>query len=75
MLPVAGATLLPVMSLPHQHTNWFATGVGNTEVSAADLRIPGKGKKISNAELQAMLKDRMKDWGKFAQRSMEAVML
>ena len=63
------------VSLPHQHMSWFATRVENTEVSAADLRIPGKGKKISNAELKAMLKDRMKDWGKFAQRSMEAVML
>jgi len=63
------------VSLPHQHVTWFATKVSATPVTAAQLRMPGKGKKVTNASLRETLKGRMKDWGKYAQRNLEAVSL
>jgi GLPGLI family protein len=63
------------VSLPHQHVTWFATKVSAAPVTAAQLRVPSKGKKVTNASLKEQLKERMKDWGKYAQRNLEAVTL
>ncbi len=63
------------VSLPHQHVTWFATTVSATPVTAGQLKVPSKGKKVSIALLKDQLKERMKDWGKYAQRNLEAVML
>ena len=63
------------ISLPHQHVTWFATKVSAQPVTATQLKIPVKGKKVTNATLKESLKERMKDWGKYMQRNLEAVML
>jgi GLPGLI family protein len=63
------------VSMPHQHVTWFATKVSATAVTAAQLKIPSKGKKVTNTSLKEQLKERMKDWGKYAQRNLEAVTL
>ena len=63
------------VSLPHQHVTWFATKVSAISVTTAQLKIPTKGKKVTNTSLQDVLKERMKDWGKYKQRNLEAVML
>jgi len=63
------------VSLPHQHVTWFATKVSAAPVTAAQLKVPAKGKKVTNTSLKEQLKERMKDWGKYAQKNLEAVML
>ncbi|MEP6727406.1 MAG: GLPGLI family protein [Bacteroidota bacterium] len=63
------------VSLPHQHVTWFATKVAATPVTAAQLKLPSKGKKVTNESLKESLKERMKDWGKYKQRNLEAVLL
>ncbi len=63
------------ISLPHQHVTWFATKVSAQPVTMAQLKIPVKGKKVTNTTLKESLKERMKDWGKYMQRNLEAVML
>ena len=63
------------VSLPHQHVTWFATKVTATPVTTSQLKAPTKGKKVNFTSLKATLKERMKDWGKYAQRNLEAVTL
>jgi GLPGLI family protein len=63
------------VSLPHQHITWFATKVAATPVTALQLKAPSKGKKVTVCSLKESLQDRMKDWGKYKQRNLEAVML
>lgn len=63
------------VSMPHQHVTWFATKVSAQPVTAAVMKVPSKGKKVTNTSLKEQLKERMKDWGKYAQRNLEAVML
>ncbi|MEP7277223.1 MAG: GLPGLI family protein [Bacteroidota bacterium] len=64
------------VSLPHQHVTWFATKVSAAPVTTSQLKIPSKGKKVTNASLNEQLKEeRMKDWGLYAQRNLEAVTL
>ncbi|GAC1431020.1 MAG: hypothetical protein NVSMB7_07180 [Chitinophagaceae bacterium] len=63
------------VSLPHQHVTWFATKVSASPVSASQLKVPTKGKKVTSTSLKEQLKERMKDWGQYAQRNLEAVML
>jgi len=63
------------VSLPHQHVTWFATKVSAAPVTASQLKEPVKGKKVTNSTLKQSLKERMKDWGKYAQKNLEAVML
>jgi len=63
------------ISLPHQHVTWFATKVSAKPLTAAELKIPTRGKKVTNASLRESLNDVMKDWGKYKQRNLEAVIL
>jgi len=63
------------VSLPHQHVTWFATKVSARPVTAAELKVPSKGKKVTNTTMKESLKEVMKDWGKYKQRNLEAVML
>ncbi|MEO5685420.1 MAG: GLPGLI family protein [Chitinophagaceae bacterium] len=63
------------VSLPHQHVTWFATKVAARPVTASELKEPSKGKKVTTASMIESLKDVMKDWGKYKQRNLEAVML
>jgi GLPGLI family protein len=63
------------VSLPHQHVTWFATKVSAKPVTPAELKIPTRGKKVTNTSLRESLTDVMKDWGKYKQRNLEAVVL
>ena len=63
------------ISMPHQHVTWFATKVSATPVTASQLKVPVKGKKVTNKTLVDNLKDVMKDWGKQKQRNLEAIVL
>lgn len=63
------------ISIPHEHTTWFATKVYAESITEKDLSGPVKGKKITNAALLTLLKDKMKDWGKWATKNIQAVML
>jgi len=63
------------VSLPHQHVTWFATKVAARPLTAAELKTPTRGKKVTNASLRESLNDVMKDWGKYKQRNLEAVIL
>ncbi|MFT3934633.1 MAG: GLPGLI family protein [Chitinophagaceae bacterium] len=63
------------VSLPHQHLTWFATKVSAIDVSAAQLKAPTKGKKVTMKSIQDILKERLKYWGKEKQQNLEALML
>jgi GLPGLI family protein len=63
------------VAMPHQHVTWFATKV--EAVSVADMQItpPQKGKKTNDAELKTTVSNALKDWGKYAQRMLQAILL
>ncbi len=63
------------VAIPHEHITWFATKVYSEAISPTALVAPAKGKKLTNAALLAKLKDGLKDWGKWANRYIKAVML
>jgi GLPGLI family protein len=63
------------ISIPHEHLSWFATKVYTDVISEKELIPPAKGKKVTNITLLALLKDRMKDWGRWATKNIQAVML
>ncbi|MBS1566928.1 MAG: GLPGLI family protein, partial [Bacteroidetes bacterium] len=56
------------LALPHEHISWFASYLQATAVSDGDMKTPAKGKKISRKDLQDLLKERMKGWGKSGRR-------
>lgn len=61
--------------IPHEHVSWFATKVYTENITDKDLAIPARGTKVTNAALLALLRDRMKGWGRFAAKNILAVML
>ena len=63
------------LAVPRLYTTWFATKVELMDPKAADFIIPSKGKKISEQNLQTVLKRSLKDWGKQGQRNIWWVML
>ena len=63
------------LAIPHEHITWFATKVYTEQIPEASLKAPAKGKKISNKDLLNTLQDRMKDWGKWAQRYIIQIMI
>lgn len=63
------------ISIPHEHLSWFATKVYADVVNEKDFVVPTKGKKITNSALLILLKDRMKNWGKWGDKYKQAIML
>ena len=63
------------VALPHQHVTWFATKVEAVNVTDAQLAPPQKGKKTDNAGLKETVSVALKDWGKYAQRFLQAIFL
>jgi GLPGLI family protein len=63
------------VALPHQHVTWFATKVEAIPVADAQLTPPQKGKKTDNAGLKETVGAALKDWGKYAQKFLQAVFL
>lgn len=63
------------IAIPRINTTWFATKVELAEVKPEDIVPPKKGKKITNEELQKVLQNRMKEWGKYGKRNIINMML
>jgi GLPGLI family protein len=63
------------IALPHQHVTWFATKVEAVSVNDAQLVPPQKGKKTDNAGFKETVGGALKDWGKYAQKFLQAIYL
>jgi GLPGLI family protein len=63
------------VAMPHQHVTWFATKVEAIPVADAQLTPPQKGKKTDVVKLKETLTSAFKDWGKYAQRFIQATLL
>jgi GLPGLI family protein len=63
------------VALPHQHVTWFATKVESISVADAQVTAPQKGKKTDNAALKTTLNTAFKDWGKYAQKFLQSILL
>jgi GLPGLI family protein len=63
------------VALPHQHVTWFATKLIADPLKPADFKIPTKGKVATNASLKETLKESLKDWGKYADKYVQQIML
>lgn len=63
------------VAVPHEHVSWFATKVFVEEVKPADIKMPAKGKLVTNKALFDQLQSRIGDWGKWAKRNILAAML
>lgn len=61
--------------IPRLHTTWYATKVENYTPKDEDFLPPSKGKKTNNAQLKTTLTNSLKDWGKWAQRNIWAIMI
>lgn len=56
------------LALPHEHVTWFATKVTDRPVTAAELKIPVKGKPKDEKGLKGVISDlaaKSGNWGKF----------
>lgn len=63
------------VALPHEHVTWFATKVLVEEIKPAALKMPTKGKLVTNKSLFDQLQERFKSWGESAHRNIVASML
>ncbi len=54
------------LAIPRLHSTWTATKVEMKTLTDTDFPIPQKGKKVTQKELMASLKDSFSDWGKSA---------
>ncbi len=63
------------VALPHDHTTWFATSVTDEAIPQDKLKIPTKGKAVSNQQLTDILNKAFKSWGKSAQRNSKWLLL
>ena len=61
--------------IPRLHTTWYATKVENYTPKPEDFLPPTKGKKTNNLQLKTTLTNSLKDWGKWAQRNIWAIMI
>jgi GLPGLI family protein len=61
------------MVIPKLHTSWYATKVVMGDPTG--MTPPKKGTKMNYIEMAAILKDRTKDWGSWAQTLMLRIML
>ncbi len=82
-IPVSGGpesfTGLPGMilgvALPYENTTWFATSILDQPVPVESIKAPTKGKPSTNAQLNKILMDALKDWGNSAQDALKAFSL
>jgi GLPGLI family protein len=63
------------VALPHDNLTWFATKVTDTTLPPNTVVAPKKGKVTDNNGLKKTLHDATKDWGKWANRYLEAFQL
>lgn len=60
------------LAMPHENMTWFATKVTEIPVSEKDLAPPAKGKPTDNKELNKTLLEALKNWGKWARKTLQA---
>lgn len=63
------------LALPHENMTWFATKVTEIPVTEKDLAPPVKGKPTNNEELNKTLLEALKNWGKWARKTLQAYSL
>ena len=63
------------LAMPHENMTWFATKVTEITVPEKDLAPPTKGKPTDNKELNKTLLEALKDWGKWARKTLQAYSL
>ncbi len=63
------------LALPHENITWFATKVTEIPVLEKDLAPPAKGKPIDNKGLNKTLLEALKNWGKWARKTLQAYSL
>jgi len=61
------------VALPHENITWFATKVNDKPVPS--LKVPAKGKVVTNKELRATLSSVVKNWGKEGVTYLKAFLL
>ena len=57
------------IAIPRLHTTWFAKKITKKIPTDGVFVFPSKGKKIDNSELQLLLQQSLKNWGKEAQKN------
>lgn len=63
------------LALPHENITWFAKSVKDRPVTAAEMKVPVKGKPMDNKTLMQTLNAALKDWGSYASTSLKAFSL
>jgi GLPGLI family protein len=63
------------LAVPRLYTTWIATSVEVIPPTAADLKAPAKGKKVTQGELYTTIQKGIKRWGEWGQRSIWWCML
>lgn len=57
------------LAIPRLYTTWIAQSVVLQTVSPEELTVPEKGKKTTLVEMEKTIRGSMKNWGKFADKS------
>lgn len=57
------------LAIPRLYTTWIAQSVVLQTVTPAELTVPEKGKKTTLVEMEKTIRGSMKNWGKFADKS------
>jgi GLPGLI family protein len=63
------------VALPHENVSWIATKVTDTNIPAATLVPPKKGKVVTGKEFAKTLNSALKNWGNYAQDYLKALQL
>lgn len=58
------------LAIPRLHTTWVAQKVELTATPSNEIKIPEKGKKMTNTEMMKAIAESFKDWGKSANRNL-----
>ncbi len=58
------------IAVPRLHTTWIAQKVDIDKPKDTDFAVSEKGKKVTNKEMQGLLHDSFKDWGKYAEKNL-----
>ncbi len=63
------------LAIPRMNTTWFATKVILSDVNAATIVPPKKGKKTNMSNLKTQLNSVMKNWGKWRDKNIWQIMI
>lgn len=63
------------VTLPHVHVSWFATSVDTQPIKKTDITPPVKGIPQTLTSIQQLLRENLANWGRAANRYIQAIML